>query len=246
MNSIVSATSIKYDNPPLVEAVLEIRFECDNWKTKVVFDFYSLLKDSYTDITNRPPVHDLVVNPDGSTRVIENPLVQFWDSKRSNLIQISNGLLTINCLPEYGGWASYKSKIVSAIDNLSKVITIKKIVRLDFRVVNKIDIESHSIENFKKYFKVYPTSPVHIFDNTTSIQLQIETKEQGENAFLLTMNTTIKEVGYSAPVLFQLVYVKLSVINISDIDSWLEAAHKKLGKVFESILTDQAKRTFKK
>lgn len=234
----------QYNNPPLVEAVVEVHFEASNFSAKTAFEFWYLVKKRYPEVTQRDPLQQLAITPDGKQSLIESKIDQFWDESKSNLIQLGSNLLTINCLPPYEGWENYKERILYAVDNLGKVLKISKILRVDVRTINKIDIGAHKIENLKEYFKVYPHSPEGIFDNTTSLQVRIETSEPNDSAFLLSTATTRKELGFEAPVVFDLAYVKITPIDKRKLEPWLDAAHERLGSIFESILTDYAKDTF--
>ena len=236
----------KYVNPPLTEAVFELFFTANNWSPIVPGAFYGLVKEKYPIITQASGGFGISFGHEGVQFGTGNSdLTQFKSGDGSSIIQLSNNLLTVNKLPKYQGWKSYSEMIIEAVDTLFEVVDISKVNRLGLRTLNKVDIGTHSYENFKRYFNVYPVLPTASRQEINSIQLNYETPiETNKEVLAVSINTLRKEKGYSAPTFFQLYYTRIMDIDVMKILPWIENAHSELYKAFDLSLTSECKKTF--
>lgn len=237
------AKTKKYNNPPLTEAVFELFFESSNWSPAIPGIFYSKVQKKYPIISQSPGGFGISFGPKGlQLGPGNNNLTQFKSKDGTSIIQLSNNLLTVNKLPEYGGWESYKLMILKALDVLKEVLDIKKVNRIGIKAINKIEINKHTYENFKDFFTVYPLLPEG--SNISSIQLNYETPVNSDDILAISLATLNKEKGYEAPTLFQLYFTKIKNVSIQEIEDWIEIAHEHLHNAFEISLTEKCKKSF--
>lgn len=236
----------KYKNPPLTEAVFELFFQSTNWTPATSGMFYALVSEKYPIITQAAGGFGVSLGLQGvQFGSGNNNLIQFKSQDNTSIIQLSNNLLTVNKLPDYRGWESYKETILEAIRNLNQVLDITSVNRIGLKAINKIDIQSHTYKSFKKYFNIFPQLPKKTDNNLNSIQISYEAPT-GENNDILAVSlaTLNKEPNYLAPVLFQLYFTKLKDVDKNSIENWLEIAHEQLHTAFESTLTTECKKSF--
>jgi len=236
----------KYKKPPLTEAVFELFFNSSNWSPAIPGMFYNLVKDKYPIITQSPGGFGVSFGP-GSIQMGpgNNDLTQFKSTDGSSIIQLSNNLFTVNKLPEYGGWNSYKALILEAVENLKKVLDLTKLNRIGLKAINKIDVKSHTYENFTNFFNVYPRIPDGLTPNINSIQLNFETPiEINKEILAVSLATLNREKDYEAPVLFQIYFTKIRDVEVDEVEEWVEIAHKHLHNAFDLSLTKNCKDTF--
>ena len=238
-------TTKKYKKPPLIEAVFELFFQTNNWNPAIPGTFYSRIRSRYPIITQSGGEFGISLGNQG-VRIDggNNNLTQFKSSDNSSVIQLSNNLLTVNQLPRYDGWESYRKMIVDAINHLFETLEITLITRVGLRAINKIDIGSHSYENFKNHFHVYPTLPASTSENLNLIQINYETPFDKNQMLAVNLRTLRKGENYRAPVLFQLYFTKLTPLNRANVEEWIDTAHEELYGAFDSILTSDCKKTF--
>lgn len=235
----------KYTNPPLVEAIFEYFFSSTEWSSIVPGLFYSEIKDKFPNISKNKG--GFGVTFDGKGLKIgggNGDLTQYKNQEGNTIIQLSNNILTVNKLPKYDGWESFIEIIVYAVESLNKVLNIKKVERIGLKSLNKIDIKSHSLENLRTYFTIYPVIPITSNNNCNSINLNIETPLiENKEILAISLATLKKEANYQAPVMFQ-----LYITRIKDVDSnyreWLNKAHLTLYNSFIESLTAEAKKQF--
>lgn len=238
-------TTKKYKNPPLTEAVFELFYQSSDWNPAIPGTYYSKVSKDYPVITQSGGSFGIALGAQGvQIGSGNNNLTQFKSLDNSSIIQLSNNLLTVNKLPRYDGWESYKKMIMEAVEVLNSVIDIQKINRIGLRVINKVDVKSHSLENFKGSFNVYPNIPDGIVNNFNSLQLNYETPFAENEVLAVNLATLRKEAGYQAPVSFQLYYTKVAYLDKNLIEKWLDNAHVQLHSAFDHIVTTQQKEEF--
>lgn len=238
-------TTKKFKNPPLIEAVFELFYQASNWNPATPGIYYSKVNKNYPVITQSGAGFGIALGAQGvQIGSGNNNLTQFKSQDNSSIIQLSSNLFTVNKLPKYKGWESYKEMILEAVELLSSTIDIQKINRIGLRAINKLDVKSHSLENFKRSFNVYPNMPEGIVNDFNSLQLNFETPFPDNEVLALNFATLRKEAGYDAPVQFQLYYTKLSTIDKNSIEKWLDNAHMQLQIAFDHIVTTEKKGEF--
>lgn len=234
-----------YKNPPLVEAVFELFYTSSSWSSITPGMFYNEIKNKFPNITQNQGGFGIAFDGKGLKIGSGNSdLTQYKNSNNDTIIQLSSNLLTVNKLPEYKGWESFLEVITYAIDILKHIVNIEKINRIGLKTLNKIDIESHSIDQLKKYFYVYPNLPSNINNNLNSIQINLESPIiENQEILAILLATLKKEPNYEAPVMFQIYMTRINNIPENYIE-WLQDAHDKLSKTFESSLTEFCKKQF--
>lgn len=236
----------KYNNPPLVEAVFEIFFSSSEWSPATPGLFYSEIKDKFPHISQNQGGFGISFDNKGIKIGSGNRYItQFKNQNKDTIIQLADNLLTVNKLPEYHGWEFYIEIINYATEALHKVLRIDQYNRLGLKTINKIEVNKHSYENFKKYFRILPSIPDdNVKENLNSFQLNFESPliEQKE-ILAISLATLREEPKYKAPVMFQIYMTKTREID-KDFSSWLEHAHKKISETFENGLTKECKKNF--
>ena len=240
---------IKYQNPPLVEAVFELYFKTEKWNGIVPGKFYEFIKDEFPIISQSPSGFGISFDANGFRIGNDNvELIQFKNNSSNTIIQLTNRFISVNKLPNYDGWENYLKVILYAFDNIKKVLDDIRIERIGLKTINKIDIQDHSVEKLKEFFNVYPQLPVFNDDGCSdvfsSFNINLETPiSSNDEVFSLTIASIKPDENLKAPVFFQLYVTRLKNVS-NDVKEWVEYAHLKLKKVFESALTTTCKNRF--
>jgi uncharacterized protein (TIGR04255 family) len=239
--------SKKYIKPPLVEAVFELFYRTSEWSPVIPGIFYNEIMNNFPNITNSHSGFGITLDPKGLKIGGGNPeLTQYKSAGNDTIVQLSSNLFTINKLPEYVSWSSYKETINTTLQAFRKIYKKIEITRIGLRFINKIDIgNSHSLTNFKKYFVVYPIIPGNITKDLNSLQLSFESPLIKDTEILaISLATLRKEAKYNSPVLFQIYITRIKDIAGINIEEWIESAHLELRDTFESSVTKQCKKEF--
>lgn len=141
------ATRRQYKNPPIEEAVCELRFNASEWDITWPGQLFNLTKDEYSgkprsqqqSIVSIEPGTGLTVKPE----LLKTQLVSS-DGKR--LLGIAPGTFSIHELRPYSGWESFHKRILSSVQSLLKLADEISISRLGIRYINRIPITEESAE----------------------------------------------------------------------------------------------------
>jgi uncharacterized protein (TIGR04255 family) len=237
----------KYSNPPLVEAVFELFFQTTNWNPVIPGLFYNEIKEIFPIITSNQTGFGFILDPQGLKIGSGNPdMTQYKNADNDTLVQLTSGFLTVNKLPKYNNWTSYKETISFVVDALKRVLPAIETIRLGLKFINKIDIgDYHSYENFKKHFEVYPILPKNFNNNLSSVQLNLETPIIPDTEILaLSLVSLKKDSDYKAPMMFQLYYTRIKDVNIVVVEDWIQEAYNRLYETFDNSLTKSCKNGF--
>jgi uncharacterized protein (TIGR04255 family) len=237
----------KYNNPPLVEAVFELFFQTTNWNPVIPGLFYNEIKEIFPKITSNQTGFGFILDPQGIKIGGGNSdMTQYKNEEGNTIAQLTSGFLTINKLPKYNDWTSFKETIFFVIDALKRTLPPFETIRLGLKFINKIDIgSSHSYENFKKHFEVIPLIPKNFNNNLGSIQINLESPIIPDTEILaLSLVSLKKEPNYNAPIMFQLYYTRIKDVTSVVIENWIQEAYLRLYETFDNSLTKSCKNGF--
>lgn len=130
----------KLDNCPIIESVLEIRFD-SSFDRNVVFPMlYSTISDDYLPPTPLPilqiPENVRATDPN----LCFQPYYRLVLKEDPNVsIQIGPRVIAFSFTQNYKGWDAFKSYVTKYVGQFQKTDVIKKVLRLGFRVINFFD-----------------------------------------------------------------------------------------------------------
>lgn len=124
----------RLDPCPIIEALVEIRFET-NFPHDAVFGLlYNSIKDKYS-VVSKLPVADIpeqIRNSDMSLQF--SPHYKLQSDKY--ICQVGPKVLTVNCLEPYSGWDEYFEEIKYIISKFKMTGVPSKVTRLGVRYIN--------------------------------------------------------------------------------------------------------------
>src|SRR5437870_4231239 len=114
---------------PIIEAVVEIRFEASIFRNAVFGIVYNSLKDQFSGEVEKLPILQIPEN-----LLQSDPSFQYKPyykiTKGNYALQIGPDVISISCLNPYSGWKEYSQLIFQILENFSKLNIIKKVERL--------------------------------------------------------------------------------------------------------------------
>lgn len=209
----------KIDPCPIIDCVIEIRFETNVFPNAVFGILYNLLKDKYTVAVEKLPILQV---PEQLREI--DPQFKYKahyklsDGKYS--IQIGSNVLIIGSPVPYNGWTEFSAKIFECLDTCFKSGIITSVNRLGFRVINFFE------------FNIYKKINLTVNINKT-LQTSSET----------IIRTLIENGGYS-----NILQISNNVVNevkgqqvngsVIDIDTYKEYSDNYFLSHFETELTN--------
>ncbi len=136
---------------PIVEALVEIRFETQLPHDAVFGLFYTSIKDRYPVVEKLFPLQlpDVVRMQDPDLK-----FTPYYKLKSDNLFcQVGPRVLSINCIREYLGWTEYFSEIQRVLKKITQQGIVSSLSRLGVRYINFFEADVSEGVNLDISFK---------------------------------------------------------------------------------------------
>ncbi len=126
------------ENDPLVDCVIEIRFETDMVKSAVFGVIYNCIKEDYPGSVYNLPISQLPEQLRISDSNLKyKPMYRLENDK--TILQIGSDVLCISSKMPYIGWDTFYNITVDIIKKVMELGFIKRISRVGFRYINFIE-----------------------------------------------------------------------------------------------------------
>jgi uncharacterized protein (TIGR04255 family) len=240
-----------YKQPPITEAVIEIRFAVPNEDAtiaKASADFKSHYPQENT-VTNVAVQLYLPTGPEIKTaaQTLEKSGYRRSSTDQTQLLLLWPDNFVISQLAPYPGWDAFFERFSRDWEIWKRAIGYRKISRIGVRYINRIDIPlSGPFLQYEQFLNIYAHLPESLGPvSSYAVQAQMPLPKIGCK---LTLNSGI----VPSPVLRHVSFVFDQDIgneetppqNDEGIYKLLNEIRVKKNSVFESCVTDQARRLF--
>lgn len=242
----------QYKNPPITEAVIEVRFAEPSDPTdlsKASAKFAQLYP--HEQMMKNYEVRLDIPGPDN------HPSAQFQHEQNvhrrtsadlSKFLLLSPTNIVISQLSPYTGWKTLFDRFVRDWKIWTKFKGYQKIIRVGVRFINRIDIPIHNgIAEQEEHLNVYPKLPDGMKDPLSGYGVQVQYPLTDIGCTL-----TINSAAVPSPLLgYGSVLLDIDVSMIADppqsdvaLYSLLNTIHNKKNEIFEACVTDKARELF--
>lgn len=240
-----------YDNPPIIEAVCEFRFEPQEaWDLAVPGLIFEKLRDRFPK--RRPGrTFETIVQPSPKglqQQLTQRDFLQFLTEDEKMLVEVGQHTLRVVHFRPYSSWATFLPVIHEALSAYKNVVTPSGYARVGLRYVNQIDIPGTHIE-LESYFDVYPYVGERLPQNFYSFILGTESPyEDGTNILRLQITTGSFNRKDIIPIMLDLDHFlgKTGQLAFGEETAWLNKAHDRIEMVFEGSIKDPIRELFGK
>lgn len=130
---------IRYENPPVIEAVCEFRFAQIGVQPALVpILYYDRIKAEYTEIEIRQGV-GIQTGTEEVTMTTEDRTV-FRNPSANRLVQIGPRMLAVNQLRPYPDYVTFRREIGARFSDYQAVAHPKGLTRLGLRYINRLTV----------------------------------------------------------------------------------------------------------
>lgn len=224
---------IIFKNPPILEAICEIRFSANG-------DWNPLLAVAFADRL-RPLAfrHEIAAD--------DPNLIQFYTEDNKGLVQLGANYLTVNHLHSYSSWEEYVDFILQAVEAYSGIADPNEIDAIELRYINQIEFSVGTV-SLPDYFNFYPHNDIGIDISMSSFVLGIELPyvDHGTLKIRLFDDPESASTKNGATFILDLAYraSKAEVIEVSDLFDWLNMAHERIERAFLGCITPKLRERF--
>lgn len=241
-----------YEQPPITEAVIEIRFS-DPMPPAELAKVSNTFKSTYP---NEQIVTDISVQlyfPHDQQDTTKARAIEKRGHRRSSpdlteLLLLWPENFVVSQLAPYPGWDTFFARFQRDWNLWKRAVSYKKISRIGVRYINRIDIPQEGPVTYEEEFlNVYVHMPEELQLTTAwAVQAQSRLPDMGCK---LTLNSSVVPsplLGHMAFILDQDVTKDDNPPqNDSEIYALLNQIRLKKNSIFESCITDKARRLFK-
>jgi uncharacterized protein (TIGR04255 family) len=239
----------RYANPPIIEAVCELRPPADAaWDLAVPGLVYDRVKQVFPTRDQFLAGEVQVAQAPGgiSQRIRAGQRVRFLQpadkGKASVQVGLEPPLLAVNCLPPYPGWEGFRPKIQLALTALTETVDLKTLHRIGLRYVNRIEIPEERVD-LDRYFEFRPYlggqlpqdmgsfivgCVLPFRDAADACKIQLTGSEPGSGgaatcAFVLDLDYFV---------------VRPPGVSVGQAMDWVDSAHDRIEELFEGCISD--------
>ena len=244
-------TKQSYKQPPITEAVIEMRFARISDQSK----FKKAIKKLNNNYEALQELNNQGIKVDISSPVQTKPTIKrtthisyrFSSSNMTQLLSLTESSFAVSQLAPYDGWDEFLARFTRDWKVWGKVVGFTEIKRIGVRYINRLDIPiSGSTLDLKKFVKIYPETPGVLGANLTyTVQAQFPIVELQS---LLKINSTILPsplTGFTSIVIDQDISKEADLPKSEDsLIRFLNEIRTKKNEIFESCITDNARKLF--
>lgn len=257
---------IVYTNAPLVEVIVEIKWQLtpvQSTPNAAIDPFLKLFEQEYIGWAERngyPALERLVPEGIPPELLPYRPLLRLRrEASAWPLIQLGPGLLTVNTVPPYDGWAKFSEVVKPAIQALfdcyplaSKSLLISQLeLRYIDAFTDKLRLEHHN-EFITKHlgvstnlpdriFKAYVPSPEAI-SSIVEIIFKSKAPKDSEGRIRLEPGTNEGKGALVMQFLCRSVVQKPVPTEPKALISWFDEAHTSIRDWFDGITSEELKK----
>jgi len=241
--------SVKYEDPPIEEAVCEFRFSEDTpWDLTVPGLLFEQIRETFPNRERRVLQQVRFAQGDSSTtqNLEITELVVLLSADRKTLVQIGPHLLSVNRLRPYQGWGEYRPGIQLAYDAVLRVVEVTALKRIGLRYVNRVRVPEAETE-LSRYFEFRPFIRDQLPQSAHSFMVGCEFPyRDGADMCRVQLATAAPPGPGLSGYVLDLDYYLAQPVGVKPCDAmqWVEAAHVEVRNVFEGCITDELRALF--
>ena len=240
-------TEQKYSSPPILEAVIEFRWEKEvetdllHVASKKLVKLYPHVEN---EISSSFTVEDMAVRK----KEIKTTAKKFTSETGLENVILRPSALTVIKMAPYDGWESFVAKAKKIFIDVKKATKIKKLSRCSVRFINRIDIptEESGMIDIDDYLTISVSVPKDDFPALLQYKTEFNiVLDDGASATVKT-GSAPPEVLNNLSIWLDIDVIALHGLPQKEDQIWekLEALRGHKNKIFETIVTDKTRALF--
>lgn len=235
----------KYKNPPILEAVCEIHFECASpLSPEQVLSMGPIWKQAYP---NQQIIEEknfqLQINlesADVKTQMMGKKLIARSEDE-TRIAQHSATFMAINQLKPYQGWSeSFRADISARLTESVNLFKFDRIRAVNLRYIDRLDFPQRPIV-WAAWLAVGLPIPSSIPATGGHFQSHYQQELEPGIGVLTNLVTLPQENAEQTSILFDTIVSWQGSASVSECEAILEKVHAPHPKLFDQMLTDKTK-----
>jgi uncharacterized protein (TIGR04255 family) len=235
--------ALRYQKPPLIEALCEARFASTDehrWDWAIPDMLYERIRERFPTRRERHAI-DIPftgpVPPGLATYPIE--YLQFASIDDNTMVQVGPDLLAVNSLHSHSGWPDLRDTLLDVLAAYREIAAPSGIAMAAVRYINRVEIPDVSGFVLERYFKVLPSMPAGAPRDVSAFVIHTEVEYEDPAAiFRFRFGTTESSDQIAA---FMLDYEHVSAPSLpptfATLGGWLDVGHDRIERAFHGSFT---------
>jgi len=242
-----------YPNPPIVEAVIEFRFEPRGTATGLAKTLREALGDTYDadETRTQDRIEAQVSVADGGVAAAARrmPHLTFLQSASGHrLLGCAPGSLSVHTLAPYPGWESFIGQAKEAVAALPGPLADAPVLSVSVRYIDRIELPANEDVGFADFVTVMPPRPSAMPNVLSGCYYATQATDPEDGTFAQLTVASSPGTDGTAALMYDLVLRRESqpLCNFQ-LESWepiVEDLHTRQREIFEESITDRTRELF--
>lgn len=238
--------SEKYPKPPIVEALIEVRFE-PKLPEKVLRRLINSIKPRYARVEEQVEV-EFSFNMEAAAQDVKQKFsgARFLSEDGADILVLSRSSVVVSRLAPYTSWIVLKGRMEDEIKALRQAAPNRSFSRLGVRYVNRIDVPLiDEVFSPVPYLTVFPEPPP-VLAQRAAAGFSVSLVGCAVGQYKVNVNTGIvvpQLIGHGALLVDVDAYIEIEM-ETRELFEQLEGVREVKNAVFEGLITDEARKLF--
>jgi uncharacterized protein (TIGR04255 family) len=233
-----------YPHPTIQEALCEIHFglpEGVRWDAAAFSDLFRRIECEFPVLE---PAYQLGFRLQVGANVVDQAFVppqqrmRYKHRSRNLLLQLSDGVFTVNELPTYPGWEQVSADIVGAWAEAREVTRATSISRIGLRYINSIERE-HPEELPSEWLAASEYIPAAVLRSLPGFLLRLQTHTDPQSRRIVTVGESAGAPGGSQAIVFDIDCIAEGELDSGDrtVREMISHLHDAVWEIFSASIT---------
>lgn len=239
-----------YPKPPIVEAVIDLRFNGIIEGEELLEALRRRLADRYNGVPKRQDLLevDSTFSPDSvSTTARRSPHLTFLRSEDGlRLVGCGTQRMSVHVLAPYPGWESFIEQVEEAIEALPSEVRAGALSSLAVRYIDRITLPK-TLSSFSDYVTIMPPRPEPMPSTLSAFHVVTQTKDNADDTTAVLTLASGPPTADGEPVLIYDLVLQREGEPLCGLDRWrpiVEALHERQRDIFEKSITQKMRGLF--
>jgi uncharacterized protein (TIGR04255 family) len=221
------------ENPPLVEALFELRAECD-------VPYVLVPGALHAKLPNYPMIEESDRAVMGKVKLSSHAFHRFRSDDGTRLVQCGPGLFTVNILGDYGEFEDFEAMIRTGLEAFKEVAKPTKVLRLGVRYVNLIPQECMAgLDQPLRVTAAFPSDVLPAQDTIAMRGLFSIPEAQGRLGLAVSAPHQLEDGRRGCLLDLDFFQKEPQAIDINGCLPWVETGHDVIYQAFRSCLSEE-------
>jgi len=238
-----------YPNPPLIEALCEFRFAGGSpWDGTVPGLVYEQLHEQFPKRKQVRAIEMQITPSEKGTEQVVRPSerVHLLQEDGQAVVQVGANVLVVNCLHPYPSWERFSQLIGRAFSAYREAAQPGRLATIGLRYINRIEVPTGEAD-LERYFEFRPFLGPRLPQSIDSFLVGVSVPyAEGHDRLRLELTSVSPSRKGALAFRLDLHYslVQGGAVPLDDALDWAETAHGRIEEAFESVISDDLRRTF--